>query len=251
MEHKVEVDMAFVVDATQSNEKIINALRNNVVDMACDFVITHVKGCDTRFSVVVYRDPVTNKAPHGCPIGKKAMFTDVRDVNEFLKFTNQTETMENWLEGIVCCGGHDEPEDWAGAFEILINRLEWRRNAKKVVVWVTDADAHGDAFSYYPDAIHNAEAEKLDRLVHEAVNMRMYLTIINVRKNGDVGCAKTIARIRDIYERAGTVTMRTEDFDVVVDPDKGDDNRPGWDEDLGLQLNSTIRSEFGRLARLL
>ena len=51
------------------------------------------------------------------------------------------------MKNIKAYGGGDCPEDWVGAYNILLNEIKWRKDSKKLVFHLADAGAHGLEFS--------------------------------------------------------------------------------------------------------
>lgn len=50
------------------------------------------------------------------------------------------------LDSLICelkhvrsVGGNDEPEDWVGAIQIVLEDVSWRIDSSKAVVWITVA----------------------------------------------------------------------------------------------------------------
>lgn len=203
---KVLADLVIAVDATNGNKNVIRALKIAAIDLLNSFCIKNGRNSDLQYGVVVFRDPVTN-------VGR---VTDPGDVNEFIDFKTSTEDVEEWLDNIKVCGGHDEPEDWAGALDIALNQMTWRKDAKKLLIWLGDADAHGDDFSATQNSAYNAEGARFEGLLKEAAKRRIYMSVLNVRKNGGEGCEKTANRIRRIYEDANGPAVNVADLEINI-----------------------------------
>lgn len=68
-------------------------------------------------------------------------------------FTTDSKVAAEFTKTIYASGGGDAPEDVIGALD-EISRLDWRPNARKVIVWIADAPPHGAEFgaSRYGDS---------------------------------------------------------------------------------------------------
>ena len=226
MARNVLVDLVFVVDATASTESVFQSLRDRVVDTAFDFHSRNRRVND-QYAVVIYRDPVDRP----------------EDRNEFMDFTSSLEDVEEYLEQVQSYGGRDDPEDWVGALDIALHQLSWR-GGKKCIFWITDACAHGSEFSEEKVDRHDDQAPLLRNLVVEMAKANIYFVGINIMKGTDRGCAKTLAAIRDIYDREGGKSFVTEEFRPVWDRDLYDGD--GWPPDVIERFQETISASLTR-----
>lgn len=76
--------------------------------------------------------------------------------NSFGGFTSNVNTVVKNLESLVASGGGDQAEAVTTALDQAL-RFEWRRNAVKVAVLITDAPPHGIEESHMID--HYREGE--------------------------------------------------------------------------------------------
>jgi hypothetical protein len=226
------VDLVFVLDATASTESVFESMRDQVADQAFAFHTQNREVLDS-YGVVIYRDPVD--------------LPD--DRHEFFQLTDKREAVEEFLAGIKSYGGRDDPEDWAGALDIALHRMNWR-DGKKCIFWITDANAHGTKFSGDPRDRHNDQEPILERYIQEMARQRIYFVGINIMKGTDPGCERTLNAIRQIYDRAGGPSFQVETFRPIWDRDKFDGD--GWPREVveAFQetINATMRRALGGLA---
>jgi hypothetical protein len=213
-----QLDMVFVLDATNSTKSVFEAMTERAMDTAFQ-IHTFKREVDDQYAVVIYRDPVDNPG-------------DPDDKNEFLPLTRDRESITDYLAGVKSHGGRDDPEDWVGAFELALHRIQWRPNSKKCLFWITDANAHGREYSLERRDRHDDEAPKLTRLIQEAARKMVYFIGINVKKDGDPGCEKTLRRLREIYEAEDKLKYVTvENFECEWDHNDVVDDNPNWNEE--------------------
>ena len=222
----VLVDLAFVVDATASTESVFQSLRDRVIDTAFDFHAQN-RRVDDQYAVVIYRDPVDRP----------------EDKNEFMDFTPSLEEVEEYLAKVESYGGRDDPEDWVGALDIALHQISWR-GGKKCIFWITDACAHGSEFSEEKVDHHDDQAPLLRNLVVEMARENFYFVGINIMKGADRGCAKTLAAIREIYDREGGKSFIVEEFKPVWDRDLYDGD--GWPPEVMVRFQETVAASLRR-----
>jgi hypothetical protein len=91
-------------------------------------------------------------------------------------------------------------------------------SSKEAIYWISDANAHGRRFNNEgAREKHEDQAALLPPLVQEAARRRIYFSALNLRKDGDPGCEKTLAEMRSIYQDAGGPGFTCEDLDVTWD----------------------------------
>ena len=137
---KGELDVVYMIDSTGSMMSWINGVKNK-----CKEILNKLnenkklKNYDIKFGGVFYRDPVD------C-ITDKHEYKSLGDVNS-LKIKMETISAE---------GGGDAPEDWYGAYQIVLDELKmkWRKNSLKIIIHIADAGAHTLRFNDY-DFKHN------------------------------------------------------------------------------------------------
>lgn len=142
------VDMVFVIDATESMDNVIEIVKNNAINFHGDVVRAMREKSKTisqlRIKIVVFRDYLAD--------GENAMLT-----TDFFVLPDDTAAFNETIHSIEAFGGGDEPEDGLEALAFAF-ASEWNRKGIKkrhvVVVW-SDAPTHGLGFGRadenYPD----------------------------------------------------------------------------------------------------
>lgn len=250
------VDILFVLDATQSTQPIFNSMVDYVSDILFDIKLKFRKA-NFNYGAVIYRDPVSYKDTTGGAIDAEMQReidqiiandklkrdaklrqygVDPAEVDEEIAERkkhfnrehfpfNQNVTiqmdsnMENFISKLMeveCGSGNDIPEDWAGAMELAVNEIKWRQNSKKQIIWISDDDAHGEYFCGFDDK-HNDQVEKLLQLTQRVAEMGIYFTGINIVRETDNGCQRTLERLKDKYEECGGKSFLIEEYKLSKD----------------------------------
>ncbi|KIM74883.1 hypothetical protein PILCRDRAFT_14056 [Piloderma croceum F 1598] len=125
----VNVDVVFVHDATGSQQPYIDDARqfvNNRIRDIQDQAI--MKGGDARYRVIAFRD----HREQG----------DLWTVHDSNPFTKDSGVLRRQLDALVASGGGDGPEAQLDALDAAL-RSSWRRDAKRIVILITDSPPHG------------------------------------------------------------------------------------------------------------
>eukprot|EP01102_Stenamoeba_stenopodia_P005939 TRINITY_DN1664_c0_g1_i2.p1 TRINITY_DN1664_c0_g1~~TRINITY_DN1664_c0_g1_i2.p1 ORF type:complete len:333 (+),score=81.35 TRINITY_DN1664_c0_g1_i2:91-1089(+) len=127
----VELDLVFVIDTTGSMGSVISHVCQNVNMIVSEIIAA--EGADVRFGLVEYKD--TNDFSQQGPdfFDKKARKYD---------FTKNLDEMKKNVSTLMATGGGDYPEAVASGFHLL-NEMQFRPSATKVVVHIADAPPHG------------------------------------------------------------------------------------------------------------
>ncbi|MFQ6098674.1 MAG: VWA domain-containing protein [Armatimonadota bacterium] len=112
-----KVDVVFVFDTTSSMSGEIRGMVRAARDFAAELATT---GSDFRVGAVTFGDEIREAQP---------MTDDVGAVRRF-------------FGGLDADGGGDTPEDLLLAGMAAIESMEWRRDAKPYMVFITDAPFH-------------------------------------------------------------------------------------------------------------
>lgn len=255
MTSKIPLDVVFVIDATSSSQGVISALRDRCQDLSASISESYGKKANPFYGCVLMRDPVDKPG---------------EDQHEFLNISPTFEPMEIFLgkadqeiihkyeENVVppkylAYGGGDEPEDWAGALSVALERTEWRPESKKMIIMLTDANAHGARFCGYQN--HQGQEPLLEQVFVEMANQKIYFVGINIKRRGFAadginipeytGCQKTLEVCRDIYlhNTGNTESDRkrfiTEEFFIERKPD-GTIELEEFEPDMSEVLISTM-----------
>ena len=128
---KKNVDIVYLMDATGSMGKEIDAAKKKVKDIL-DELKEKFKdlNLDFKFGAVFYRDKIDSKD----------------DKNEFFPLTDDMDKLKVFISKIKPYGGGDAPEDWVEGYNLALNKIEWR-DGLKLIIHIADAGAHGEEFS--------------------------------------------------------------------------------------------------------
>ena len=129
-----------MIDSTGSMETFIKSVKEQCIEIS-ENLKKEFPNMDILYGGIFYRDPV-----------------DVKDdIHEFHQL-NTSDKLKKRMNTIKAYGGGDFPEDWVGAYKILLNGIKWREGSKKLVFHLADAGAHGKNFSL-DDDVHNSYEE--------------------------------------------------------------------------------------------
>jgi hypothetical protein len=224
-----KLDMVFVIDATHSTNCVLSAMKDQAMDTAFNIHMFR-REVDDNYGVIVYRDPVDMPT----------------DRNEFFQLTSDREAVADFLGTVTAYGGGDDPEDWVGALRIALEQMRWR-DGKKCLFWIADANAHGSDWSLELNDHHNAQGDLLAPLIEEVARRGIYFIALNIRKWGETGCEKSLARAKEIYEAAGGPSFVVTDYEYTSG-DRWDDEAATRDN-LG-PLKDTINATLTRQASI-
>jgi hypothetical protein len=197
MYRTLPLDCVFVLDASASTEHFWRALTDGILDAAFKIHICHRDLLDF-YGAVAYRDRVDNP----------------EDRYQFWQLHERRDALEEWFGTITCSGGGDDPEDWVGALDIALHRLQWR-NGGTYIYWSADANAHGRRFTGNPRDPHNDQEAPLEQLVQEMARRKIHFRGFNIRTGRDPGCAQTLAELKRIYEAAGGPSFKVYEVPFV------------------------------------
>ena len=128
-----ELDIIYMIDSTGSMSGWIKGVKDKckeILDKLNENI--KLKNYDIKFGGVFYRDPIDSSS----------------DKHEFQPLGN-VENLKIKMMSISAYGGGDEPEDWAGGYEIALDttKMNWRMKSIKIIIHIADAGAHGQRFS--------------------------------------------------------------------------------------------------------
>ena len=181
-----KVDYALMMDATGSMSNAIIGTKNYIVQSTSKMKLLSYSQSEFNAACVCYRDPIDSPG----------------DKNESIDFTNNIEQIEAWLDTQKASGGGDEPEDWAGAFEI-VRSLKWREDSLKTLVILADAPGHGLG-SYHGN--HHSSQEPLVKAEIEKIakmDIRLAILIINNGSSPLEHITSCADQVEKIYRNAG------------------------------------------------
>ena len=131
------LDIMFIMDLTGSMSMWLNEAKKSVSNII-EEITDNNPGSKIRLSFIGYRD-----------------FTESNQVRIYdsIEFSDNFKEFNNFLSGLDCYGGGDEPEDVVGALNKALN-MKWEANAKYAVL-VCDAPCHGNKY-------HNSLFDKFE-----------------------------------------------------------------------------------------
>lgn len=131
---KTDVDFIFLIDITGSMQKKINQVRDNITEFTKNMM---KRGIVYRIGLVLFSDLIEHK------------LQPTKNVDDFLL----------WLDKVKASGGYDEKENALEALETAVLDIDFRENAQKVLVLITDAPFHQEGEeSEYGKTNHNTES---------------------------------------------------------------------------------------------
>ena len=121
-----EVNVAIVLDITDSMQEWINICRDTLSDI--------IKSLQKKYNDNIF----------------KLSFVGYRDFGDtipfiVIDFTDDISLIQKIIQSIDADGGDDISEDVAGALEKVLN-LSWTKNSINIVLFITDAPAHGSLY---------------------------------------------------------------------------------------------------------
>ncbi|KAF9530874.1 hypothetical protein CPB83DRAFT_809736 [Crepidotus variabilis] len=135
------LDIVFIQDTTGSQGPYIDSARKAIRDI-CDKIISSasLSPDQLRFGLIAFRDHPPQ---------------DNTYVTKQFGFTSDIKVMQKNLHGLIASGGGDGPEAQTAAIAAALD-MEWKEDAVKMAVLITDAPPHGlgergDGFEKSPD----------------------------------------------------------------------------------------------------
>ena len=127
-----ELDIVYMIDSTGSMSHWINGVKDKCKEISDKLKEDEIlKNYDIKFGGVFYRDPVD------CDY----------DEHEYQPLGTVDE-LKDGMTTISASGGGDLPEDWVGAYDIVLDEnMNWRENSLKIIIHIADAGAHTVRFT--------------------------------------------------------------------------------------------------------
>lgn len=122
------IDLMFIMDLTGSMGLWLNEARKNV-RLIVEEISDNNPGAKIRLSFIGYRD-----------------FNDAKEQRNYdtIEFSEDINKFDDFLGGLDCYGGGDEPEDVVGGMDQAL-KMDWVSNAKYAVL-VCDGPCHGKKY---------------------------------------------------------------------------------------------------------
>ena len=191
------MDVIFVVDATGSMGSTIEAAKERCLDIAIS-IRDESPTVNLNYAAVFYRDPVDSPS----------------DTNDYFPLNHNVEKLQQWIATQPPTGGGDSPEDFVGAYHILLNHLNLRTDSVKLLIHFADAGAHGEEFGY---SGHEDQVPLLINLIKELVEKKIEFRGLSIAG----GANSTFDRIKHYYDQFNNNTNEPSFSYEVIDGDNG------------------------------
>lgn len=162
-----QFDIVYMIDATNSMGIYLRAIKDQCNNISNELK-NRFKDFDFKFGGVFYRDPID------CPNEK----------NEWIDLTDDILSLRYFISCLKAIGGGDEAEDWAGGYELAINKINWR-NGLKLIIHICDADSHGKEFTNKEDH-HPNEGIKIPPLLQKCIEKQIKVIGFNINNGADI-----------------------------------------------------------------
>ena len=172
-----EFDIVYMIDATGSMGNYLRAAKDQCINISNELQ-DKFKDYNFRFGGVFYRDPID------CP----------KEKNEIIDLTDDVISLKFFISNVKAVGGGDEAEDWAGGYDLAINKIKWRKGLK-LIIHICDADGHGKRFTNSEDN-HPDEEIKVPPLIEKCVQNQIKVYGFNINK----GANTSFNEYKKIYE---------------------------------------------------
>ena len=267
------IDVCFVLDATQSSQRVFTSMIDHVNDLAFD-LRTNNRRAAFQYGAIIYRDPVDYKEPPPSAPLPKDMQDEINAfeakqkeerINRLKAADLYDEELEAEKEEI---SKHKDREKYpfnknvaipfTDNIEHLIQELmkvecdggnddpeDWvgaLQLAFNDLEWrdnckkciIWIADANAHGMKFCGYDNHNEEESKLQLLVERMAKEKISFLGINIVKGDDEGCRLTLQKMREIYLNAGGVSFILDEFKPVDEEDLfGEDEWPTYVHDGG------------------
>ena len=157
-----EYDIIYMIDATGSMNEWIDAAADRCINISEELKIKFPQ-LDFYFGGIFYRDPIDS----------------FDDIHEVFDLTNNILELKDNFRNIKATGGGDEPEDWVGAYEKIINAINWK-DGTKLIIHIADSPAHTQLFC--GEMNHEEEKEKLPRLLNQCAEKGIKIIAFSINE---------------------------------------------------------------------
>jgi hypothetical protein len=135
---KVGLDVALVIDATDSMQFVADSLKSRLLKLISSL---HKMVPTTRIGIVAYRDK-----------GEEY-------VTKWVDLSFSTSKLQDFVSNLQAGGGGDWPEAVFDGLEAAVNDLKWRKNSKRVIVLVAGSPPHPDSVGNVLSLVQNFQAQ--------------------------------------------------------------------------------------------
>ena len=195
---KTNIDVCYLVDTTGSMEGSINNVKQYCIKIS-DILNNEMIENEFRFGAVFYADPINVSS----------------EINRYTLLTSDISEFKNYVDKINLLNGGDDPEDWAGGYEICANKMNWGKGIR-IIIHIADAPAHSALYNDGKDGgDYSVEGPRLDNLIKKCADMNINIVAFKIGFSPD----KSFQRVKNIYNSNGKNIFKITDFDQnITDP---------------------------------
>ena len=176
-----EYDIVYMIDSTFSMETYLKIVKDQCINISNE-LRNRFKEYNFKFGGVFYKDPVDCE----------------NDKNEFIDLTDDIFLLRDYIENIKPSGGGDEAEDWAGGYNLAINKINWG-NGLKLIIHICNSNSHGKEYTNSIDN-HPNEGEKIPPLLQKCVEKQIKIIGFNIDNGAEISFKKC-KKIYDDYDK--------------------------------------------------
>ena len=197
LNHNKYFDIVYMIDATASMGDYLEAAKDQCINISKELK-SKFKNYDFQFGGVFYRDPIDSED----------------DKNEMFDLTSDVPSLKKFISKMKATGGGDLAEDWAGGYDLAINKIKWR-NGIKLILHICDADAHGKRYTKDEDN-HPNEGIKMPPLLKKCVDENIKIIGFNI-DNGATTSFNQCKKKYDKYDVYKKGLYKIQDFKKTTD----------------------------------
>ena len=171
-------DILFMVDSTGSMSPYLKATIDNCVKIVENINRNYNSKKQLKYGAIFYRDP----------------FDQPSITHSVYNLTSNKTEFQNSIKDETTRGGGG-PEDWNGAYEIAINKINWTNNSNKIVIHIADAGAHGVEFT--PGDSYPEEGPKLINNIKKIAQLGLKIIAFSIK----TGALNSFKKFMDIYRQ--------------------------------------------------
>ena len=186
-----DFDIVYMIDATGSMSDYIKSVKEQCINIS-NILKKKYPHLSFNFGAIFYRDPIDSPS----------------DKHDLIQLTNEMNDFQKKVGEIKAYGGGDEPEDWVGAYKMVIYSIAWR-SGTRLIIHIADAPAHGEMFCGKKN--HNNEEPKLLPLIQNIArkNIKIYAFQINSTP------ALSFTKCREFYNTSGGLMYTIKDYSSI------------------------------------
>jgi hypothetical protein len=171
-------DILFMVDSTGSMSPYLKATIDNCLKIVENINRNYNSKKQLKYGAIFYRDP----------------FDQPSITHSVYNLTSNKTEFQNSIKDETTRGGGG-PEDWNGAYEIAINKINWTNNSNKIVIHIADAGAHGVEFT--PGDSYPEEGPKLMDNIKKIAQLGLKIIAFSIK----TGALNSFKKFMDIYKQ--------------------------------------------------